>query len=553
MLTSDRNAQIVLALLKKYNIRKIVVSPGTTNVPIARTVQQDPFFEVYSVVDERGAAYFAGGLAFATGEPVVISCTGATASRNYMSGLTEAYYRHLPIIALTSQHHSFSYDNLVPQMMNRTTSQPDIKVFDALLPYIKDEEDEKACISLVNQALYKATAHGGGPVHINLPVDPTYTFKATELPDVPVIKVHDCENFPVDELRSELSGKRVAMLIGAHRRFTEKEIDAINAFVTAFDIPVFYDHVAGYTGRNGFLTNVACDLKPNFEIPELLIDMGSICPHYGALRLCRNIPTWRISEDGIYHNRNGVQKLERVFDCSEYFFFSKLAGASKKSGYYQSVKKSIGEIGVPNLPLSNTYISSVLSHKIPKNTFLHTGILNSTRNMDFFEVDDSVVTSANVGGFGIDGALSTTIGQSMADRSRLTFCLLGDLAFFYDMNALGIRHIGNNLRILMINNHRGAEFRLNPRLERQWASDTDEFIAAAGHFGSAKGWVESMGFAYLTASTKQEFDSLIDEFCSSDVNHFGKPVVFEVFTEISDEQQALANLRSYNQPIVKKD
>ncbi|HRQ86571.1 MAG TPA: thiamine pyrophosphate-binding protein, partial [Candidatus Saccharibacteria bacterium] len=62
--TEDKNAHIVINLLKKFGIRKIVVSPGTTNVPIAMTVQNDPWFEVYSVVDERSAAYFATGLSF---------------------------------------------------------------------------------------------------------------------------------------------------------------------------------------------------------------------------------------------------------------------------------------------------------------------------------------------------------------------------------------------------------------------------------------------------------------------------------------------------------
>jgi hypothetical protein len=164
MYTDDVNAQIVLALLKKYNIRKIVVSPGTTNVPIARSVQFDPFFEVYSMVDERGAAYFAGGLAYASGEPVVISCTGATASRDYLPGLTEAYYRHLPVIALTSQHTSSTYHDLVPQMTDRTVSQNDVKKYSAQLPSVRGPEDFKLCARLVNEALIAATTNGGGPV-----------------------------------------------------------------------------------------------------------------------------------------------------------------------------------------------------------------------------------------------------------------------------------------------------------------------------------------------------------------------------------------------------
>lgn len=66
------------------------------------SIQNDSWFEIYSSVDERSAAYLACGLAAETGEPVVISCTGATASRNYMPGLTEAYYRKLPVLAITS-------------------------------------------------------------------------------------------------------------------------------------------------------------------------------------------------------------------------------------------------------------------------------------------------------------------------------------------------------------------------------------------------------------------------------------------------------------------
>ena len=69
--TKERNAQIVLALLKARGIRKVVVSPGTTNIAIVGSVQNDPYFQVYSSVDERSAAYLACGLAAESGEPVV--------------------------------------------------------------------------------------------------------------------------------------------------------------------------------------------------------------------------------------------------------------------------------------------------------------------------------------------------------------------------------------------------------------------------------------------------------------------------------------------------
>lgn len=100
--TTESNVQIIVSLLKAHGIHLAVASPGTTNMCLVGSLQNDPYFTVYSSVDERSAAYMACGLSEQTGESVVLSCTGATASRNYYPGLTEAYYKKLPVIAITS-------------------------------------------------------------------------------------------------------------------------------------------------------------------------------------------------------------------------------------------------------------------------------------------------------------------------------------------------------------------------------------------------------------------------------------------------------------------
>lgn len=551
MYTDDKNAQVVLSLLKQYGIRKIVINPGTTNVPIARSVSQDDFFEVYSIVDERSAAYFAGGLAFASGEPVVISCTGATASRNYLPGLTEAYYRKLPVIALTSRHHTVDYSDLYPQLLDRRVSQNDVKRFAALLPYVKDNEDYKKCIFLVNKALHFAVDKGGGPVHIDLTVSPKYSFTTKELPQVQKIDYYNAETISSPMLKRESKGKKVAVFIGSHKPFPAETQNAISNFALRYDAPVFCDHTSSYKGKNAVLVSVISDLRQTRNKPDLVIDIGSISGDYSASRLFNGIATWRVSEDGEYHNRLGVEKLEKVFEMSERLFFDEMAAAaSSHPSYYSDLKKEVGDVKLPNLPLSNTYIASRVAQDIPKNSVLHLSILNSLRNMDFFNLDKSLLVSSNVGGFGIDGALSTAIGQAAADTNRLVFCLIGDLAFFYDMNALGMRHIGSNLRILLVNNGEGVEFRLNDRLESQWGEDTDQYIAAKGHNGSAALWVKSREMMYLSACSKEEFDQKFKEFVSPQIDHFsGKSVVFEVFTNVIDEQHALHHIRDLNRPV----
>lgn len=158
--TNERNVQIVIALLKEYGIRKVIASPGTTNMTFVASIQNDPFFEMYSSVDERSAAYLACGLAAESGEPVVISCTGATASRNYMPGLTEAYYRKLPVLAITSHRGDASIGHLWDQQIDRRSIPNDIAKISVTVPLVKETADIRYCINETTKAILALTQHG---------------------------------------------------------------------------------------------------------------------------------------------------------------------------------------------------------------------------------------------------------------------------------------------------------------------------------------------------------------------------------------------------------
>ena len=70
--SSERSVQMLISLLKQHDIKKCVLSPGTTNLTLVASLQHDPYFELYSSVDERSAAYIACGMAAESGEPVVL-------------------------------------------------------------------------------------------------------------------------------------------------------------------------------------------------------------------------------------------------------------------------------------------------------------------------------------------------------------------------------------------------------------------------------------------------------------------------------------------------
>ena len=149
------------------------------------------------------------------------------------------------------------------------------------------------------------------------------------------------------------------------------------------------------------------------------------------------------------------------------------------------------------------------------------------------------------------------IGASLANPDKLFFGVFGDLAFFYDMNVVGNRHVGNNVRILLINNGKGNEFRNYNHPCYFLGNVADEYVAASGHYGNksnllVKNYAENLGYEYLSASNKNEFNASIDKFLSDEKQD--KPILFEVFTETEDESNALETILNMvvdNKTIVK--
>ena len=157
-------------------------------------------------------------------------------------------------------------------------------------------------------------------------------------------------------------------------------------------------------------------------------------------------------------------------------------------------------------------------------------ILNSLRSWLFFNIDDSIKCFSNVASFGIDGCMSTFLGESVV-TDELCFLVIGDLSFYYDMNAIGIRHIKNNVRILLVNNNGGVEFKLG---DLQYKTDVGSYIAADDHFKNAKGWAETQGFRYIAAKDKNELNDALELF----LGESDKPVIMEIFTNAEDEKAA---------------
>jgi 2-succinyl-5-enolpyruvyl-6-hydroxy-3-cyclohexene-1-carboxylate synthase len=364
-------------------------------------------------------------------------------------------------------------------------------------------------------------------------------------------RVKKIERFTPRQPLPSVAGRRVLVAVGQHLPFTPAQEEALGRFALRYDAVVYTNHLSNYHGPNAvnasvFITNIG--LKKHAEYrPDLVITIGGQIGDYDFDGMMRRIPFehWRVHEDGMVRDTYG--KLTKVFEFADEEFFATLAtqaDAAPASTYYADLwAKGNAERSIPEkLPLSHAFVAAELAPRIPPGSIMHFAILSSFRNWSFFELDPTVESYSNVAAFGIDGCLSTFIGHAAA-TDQLSFLVIGDLSFFYDMNAIGIRGIGSNARVILVNNGGGGEFRLySNAADKNFGEGANEFIAAAGHNGPARAWVESMGWDYAAANSKQDVSNLA--FCILEVSE--RPRLLEVFTTMQDDSDGVRVIREAN-------
>lgn len=567
MYTQITNVQILISLMKKFHIKNIVLSAGTRHAPIARSVENDSFFNTYSIVDERSAAYFALGIARQTGEPVAIACTSSTATCNYLPAIAEAYYQNIPLLILTGDRDPYLLNQLEDQMIDQPGMYEHFvkKTVDLPSVRLKNKNDFWYCERLVNEALLALTHNGKGPVHINFRVANSVVEiiddTATQLPQTKKIDIldygtdtkqwKDC----VEELKQ---AKRILVVCGMNNQVNKNELNYMEQFFEKYNCVFSVEHMSNIKFNGALLTFMAAQTLSAVGfaetlMPDIVISLGGnfISAIKSQLRAnAKKFKHWSIVENG--EIVDAFKSLTKVFACSlEYFFQYFVENAESTStndkNYYELWKKQKEKVKyIDNLEFSNMYAIQELSKKIPDYSILHLGILNSTRIMQHYDLPEHIKVYSNIGTDGIDGSMSTFFGQAYSIKEK-AFLVLGDLSFFYDMNSIGIRHIKNNVRIMMINNGGGGEFHFT--MGRKKFPKLDEHIAA-GHNASAKEWVEARNFTYLSATNKEEFQNNIEKFINEEGD---KPVFFEVFTNIDKDGEILREFYNINKINTKND
>lgn len=545
MIKNDITFKNLIKALKENNIKDVVINPGGTNIKLVKLIQDDPFFTCYSVVDERSAVYFAIGLYLQTGRIIAMSCTSAQATRNYIPGLTEAFYKKVPILAITmSKHPRFTYQEYM-QAPDQASLPKDSVKKSFTVPFVSDENDLLHSNRVINEAILELTNGSYGPVQLCIPaLDRELAGYPNE---IKIIKRYSLNN--IIELTNELKNKKVMIVIGEHRKFDDKLQNVIEKFAEKYNSAIYINHLSNYYGKYSFEGNLLFSILKlddfNSIKPDILISIGGQTGDYPFYNLfsrtdINDIEHWRIDPTGAVVDT--YDKLTKIMKMSEYEFFSSLVDQTTDNNtyYYENLNSLVKSKNVElDVPFSNVYAAQVLSKKIKSGSTIQFSILNSLRVWNLFKLNNNIDCYSNVGAFGIDGGMSTLIGQSVVSDNDC-YLVIGDLAFLYDINSLSIRHIKNNLKILLINNNGGVEFKLYKNADSN--ENTNRYIAAGNHFSKAEGWAKDCGFIYLSSSCKEEFTDNVEQF----VNESNKPIIFELFVKDTDDVEAYRKIIKAN-------
>jgi len=545
--SAHKNVQILIALLKEHGIRNIVCSAGTRNISFVFSILRDDYFNCYSIVDERSAGFFAIGLIQVTQQPAAVVCTSGTAACNYLSAVTEAYYQHLPLVVLTSDRLRYHLNQQEDQCIPQLHLYQDVirKVVD--LAPVRDDMDAWHCGRLVNEALLELNHREKGPVQINFQVDPKYPVEGGDFiinqPGLPkVIKINrimaDDDDSDWLELSQRLQGKRILICYGQHLPLASDHVDVINDFCDRYDAVFFSEHISNLhiknsVGSAGILNHVVWDKI----CPDVVITMGGhrmADPKIGLRKINNRFEHWHVSPNGDISDVFMCQN--QIVECKEKFFFMKMSSLSKLCEHpYVQKWREMEKARIAREPLASDFaysqvyaIKQLIDH-LPHNSILHVSNSNSVRILTSFDMSDAVDVFCNRGTCGIDGSMSSYVANSLVSN-KPSFLCIGDLSFFYDMNALWNKYINGNTRIMLCNNSGGAILNWGPYLTVN--IEGGDVNTGATHNTSAKGWVESRGFKYLCAHNKEEFDQVIDAFIAPQSD---RPVLLEVFTDMATD------------------
>ncbi|WP_296929472.1 2-succinyl-5-enolpyruvyl-6-hydroxy-3-cyclohexene-1-carboxylic-acid synthase [Porphyromonas sp.] len=558
----------LVALLQAHDVRDVVFCPGSRNAPLVHALShQLAGATCHSIIDERSAGFYALGLALATHRAVVVCCTSGTAVANLHPAVAEAYYQGVPLVVLSADRP----ERWIGQWAGQTLPQPGL--FGSLvrkavhLPEPHTEEERWYCNRLINEALLAALAPLPGPVQINVPIsDPGVSLlpptPVTHAPKQPIgmqpgrciQQLYPCriDAQTIEPLQHRLATfERKMILVGqeswsAATSTGETFPQSLREQFLCIGESLSNSPVS-ICSLDALLASLSEGDRRALQ-PDLLITLGGHIVSNKMKQYLRSYPpreTWHLSPDPTVVDLFCSLTEQIIAPVGPFLetLAQGLAGCAS-SPYAGHWRERIDRLPSPTPRYSSlAVVGSLLSHLPEEPCVLHLANSSSVRYAELFRKPRRLLTLCNRGTSGIEGSLSTALGFARQRAEERHFIVIGDLSFFYDLNALGLLEVGSNVRVLLLNNQRGSIFQSLPTLEMDRLSQ--RYITAE-HQLRAQGWAESCGWEYLSVQEASELEETMAYF----VGPADRPRLLEASVSSEDE---IAELQTYFKQIQPRE
>lgn len=556
MYSNKENVNILTSLLLEYGVSDAVVCPGSRNAPIVHNLSACEAIRCRPVTDERSAAFYALGLAIATRRPTVVCVTSGSALLNVMPAVAEAAYQHVPLVVISADRPQ----QWIDQLDGQTIPQPDALgrfVRKAVqLPEPHNDEERWLCRRLVNEAMHLATCRQGAPVHINVPIsEPLFEFDTEQLPQLSrfnYIKRAVFKDASMDIPDAFHEAKRPMIVIGqlAHGTVSHETIRSLSEKYVVMSEPlsnpsymtIHFDEAIRYIVSDNSSINDDEDDKTAYY-PDYVIYVGDTLVSKPARRFLRNAkaPSCLITPDAA-DIHDPLMTLTDIVECDTDSINALLASlcdapdTDERCRFHDRWQSFLDAYAAHADAYAPEY-SQMATVK-----YFEEQLADLDIDICVHYANSSAVRLAciyaqhyvwcNRGVNGIEGSLSTAAGFSLATHD-MTVCVIGDLSFFYDQNALWNSNLRGNLRIILLNNRGGGIFRQLPGLSDSPAADD---LVMASHENTAQGICTQNDIGYLSAKNMDEMQIGVVTLLTRESE---RPMLLEVFTDSNDDIKAL--------------
>ncbi len=556
MYSNKENVNILTSLLLEYGVSDAVVCPGSRNAPIVHNLSVCEAIRCRPVTDERSAAFYALGLAIATRRPTVVCVTSGSALLNVMPAVAEAAYQHVPLVVISADRPQQWIDQLDGQTIPQSDALGRFVRKAVQLPEPHNDEERWLCRRLVNEAMHLATCRQGAPVHINVPIsEPLFEFSTEQLPQLSRfnnIKRAAIKDASMDMPEAFHEAKRPMIVIGqlAHGTISHETIRSLSEKYVVMSEPlsnpsymtIHFDEAIRYIVSDNSSINDDEDDKTAYY-PDYVIYVGDTLVSKPARRFLRNAkaPSCLITPDAA-DIHDPLMTLTDIVECDSDSINALLASlcetpdTDERCRFHDRWQSFLDACAAHADAYAPEY-SQMATVK-----YFEEQLADLDIDICVHYANSSAVRLAciyaqhyvwcNRGVNGIEGSLSTAAGFSLATHD-MTVCVIGDLSFFYDQNALWNSNLRGNLRIILLNNRGGGIFRQLPGLSDSPAADD---LVMASHENTAQGICTQNDIGYMSAKNMDEMQIGIVTLLTRESE---RPMLLEVFTDSNDDVKAL--------------